>query len=84
MNRREFFHALGAIAVAQALPIPLVREITPFDDHLSGVYAKRLARSMLETKETLTANILNRAFTTSERMSYGFADWRGTHGTSGA
>lgn len=87
MNRRGFFKALGAAAVAHH---PLLRSLAPLGVPLTaapalsfvndtdtglyqtganriaigvgGAYARHLAQRMIDTKETLTANILNRAY----------------------
>lgn len=90
MNRRGFFKALAATAVARLVPglpsgkplalgvgiapTPSLSFINDTDTgmyHAStntiglcvgSLYASHLARSMTQTKEVLTANLLNRAF----------------------
>jgi hypothetical protein len=56
-NKRYTFRVFG---LAYALTKVLMED----GDHIriGSVYAKHLAQSLIETKETLTANILNRAF----------------------
>lgn len=67
MNRRGFFKALAATAVvAFASQTRLAHySVDVVDDPVSvgRDYAEALARSLLETKETISANVLNRAFT---------------------
>lgn len=63
MNRRGFLKAaLGAVTLAAA-PLPFVRSIEPFVEPdfsaIGSAYAKHLAQSMIETKETIAANILS-------------------------
>lgn len=89
MNRRDFFKALGAVAVAPA--IPTLSVLLPQPGEVGARYAQALARSMTETKETLTANILNRAFVeeplqyrVQQRYAAAYADWRGIFGSVGA
>ncbi len=101
MNRRGFLRSLGAVAAAPL--IPLVRAIEPtmgavgasyawhLPDEVGASYARALARSMLETKETLSANILNHSFETAnlqyvvrERYAFAHTHWRGIYGSSGA
>jgi len=56
-NKRYVYHVYG---LAYALTKVLVED----GDHIriGTIYAKHLAQSLIETKETLTANVLNRAF----------------------
>ncbi len=62
MNRRSFLKALvsaaGAVAVAPYVPEVIRKPVAHW--HKSQIEA--LAASMIETKEVITANILNRAF----------------------
>lgn len=68
MNRRGFFAALAAtalVAVASrtrlaetALTLPSTKW-----EEVGSLYAQHLARSMLETKEMIAANLLNYTFT---------------------
>lgn len=71
MNRRSFFRALAATAVVGIAShtrlgqtaLAIADEYDWERQAIAGrTYAEHLARSMLETKETLVANILNRAF----------------------
>lgn len=70
MNRRGFFSALAAaatLAVARntwgAQTALTLSPPMPDISAAGKAYVDCLARSMRETKETLAANILNRAFT---------------------
>lgn len=62
MNRRGFLKTLisaaGAVAAAPYLPAIIREPVAQW--HKSQIEA--LAASMLQTKEVITANILNRAF----------------------
>jgi hypothetical protein len=58
---------------------------------IGSSYASHLARSVVETKETLSANILNRAFETDsmayrvhEKYRRAYENWRGVFGSVGA
>lgn len=67
MNRRGFFKALAAtalVAVASRTRLAETALTVPPTDwaEVGQRYVEALARSMLETKETLAANILNKAF----------------------
>jgi hypothetical protein len=72
MNRRGFFASLLASACVAAASTTRIGQtaLVPYKDDESMAagarYAEHLARSMLETKETLAANILNRAFERSQ------------------
>jgi hypothetical protein len=63
MNRRSFLKALvsaaGAVAVAPYVPA-IIRE--PVAQWHRSHLAEALAASMIETKEVMTANVLQRAF----------------------
>ena len=61
MNRRELFKSFAALAVVPAAVIP------PwiFVEVRLSPYAQHLARSMLETKKTLTANIIDNLYLSS-------------------
>lgn len=71
MNRRGFFRALAATAVVtlaqqtglgKLAPIPRDPRTPEIEAEIGRQYAEALMRSMLETKETLAANILNSAY----------------------
>lgn len=66
MNRRGFFKALAATAViAFADKTRLADAVLPLISDPVAIgrsYVEALARSMIETKETLAANIMNRSF----------------------
>lgn len=78
MNRRSFLKTLisaaGAVAAAPYLP-EIVRE--PVARWQEGLVERQqamidaLAQSMIETKEAMTANVLNQAFGRMPRMSEG-------------
>ncbi len=57
------------------LAFALTQTLVEDGDHIriGQVYAKHLAQSLIETKETLTANVLNRAFNASYPMGDGVA-----------
>jgi hypothetical protein len=68
MNRRGFFKAVAATAVvafaAQTrFAQTALRAIEPDWEKIGRLYSEALARSLIETKETIAANILNNAFT---------------------
>lgn len=66
MNRRGFFKALAAsavVAIGRNTFAQTALELIDDPVSIGRSYAEHLARSMSETKETLAANILNRAFT---------------------
>lgn len=56
-NKRYVYKVYG---LAYAMTLVLIED----GDHIriGSIYAKHLAQSLIETKETLTANVLNRAF----------------------
>jgi hypothetical protein len=68
MNRRGFFASFLAAAVVAAASstrlgqtaLAIADEYDPVE--IGRAYTDHLIRSMIETKETLAANILNRAF----------------------
>lgn len=70
MNRRSFIKGTVAAAVAAALPggdgVALYSAAHPpalVTEHMDGArMAAALARSMMQTKEVITVNILNRSF----------------------
>lgn len=67
MNRRGFFKALAATAVvAFASQTRFARHAideVPDSDEIGRAYADALARSLIGTKDTIAANILNSVFT---------------------
>lgn len=85
MNRRGFLTVLGAVVIA---PLPVVSSIEPFstETDLAGIgsaYARHLAQSMIETKETLAANVLNHSFLarySHATYAVGFAITEADHG----
>lgn len=66
MNRRGFFKALAAtalVAVASRTRLAETALVHEYDPVAVGrIYAQALARSMLQTKEVIAADILNNAF----------------------
>ena len=86
MNRRGFFRSLVASAVVAAASstrigqtaLRIADEYDPVLAELNGrTYALALARSMQETRETLAANILNRAFEPYDETRYLSGAWQG-------
>lgn len=83
MNRRGFFASLIASACVAAASTTRIGqtalELVPYKDDESMAagarYAEHLARSMLETKETLAANILNRAFEPYDKRRWLSGAW---------
>lgn len=64
MNRRGFLASLAASAMLSLARQTRLAETTlaALSPEESQTYVEHLARSILETKETLAANILNKAF----------------------
>lgn len=64
MNRRGFFKSIAATAVVAfasqtRLAQTVLRAVEPDYAAIGAAYAEALARSLIETKETLAANILS-------------------------
>jgi len=83
MNRRGFFKALAATAVVAfasqtRLAQTALRAIEPDWEKIGRLYSEALARSLIETKETLVANIMNNAFSVP-RPTGGFASLMDAH-----
>ncbi len=76
MNRRSFLKTLisaaGAVAAAPYLP-EIVREPVRQWGERQQAMIDALAQSMIQTKEVITANVLNRAFGDAV-IVYGDAD----------
>jgi hypothetical protein len=78
VNRRGFFKALAATAVVAfasqtKLAQTALRAVEPDWEKIGRLYAEHLARSMIETEESLVHNILNTAFNppSYEHVVYG-------------
>lgn len=62
MNRRGFFKALAATALVAVATQTRVGQFTLSVTDRGSAYAEALARSLIETKEMLCSNLLNKAF----------------------